>query len=79
MNQIFIQNDSSKFTLSTLLNEFLNTSYIQLVIFLSISFNNYYFFIFYKDCIFPKYLIFQLFEEKKKDVERELVGENFGK
>jgi hypothetical protein len=40
-----MQNDSSKLTLSTLTIEFLQTSYIQLVIFLSISFKYIYFFI----------------------------------
>jgi hypothetical protein len=80
MSQIFMQNDSSNFTLSTLVNKFLNASYIRLVIFLSISFKFFFvFFIFSKNCIFPKYHIFQLLEKKKKDVERELVEENFGK
>jgi hypothetical protein len=46
-----MQDDSSKFTLFTLTNEFLHASYIRLVIFLSISFK-YFFLFFYKDCIF---------------------------
>jgi hypothetical protein len=33
---------------------------------------------FKKNCIFPKYHIFQLLE-KKIDVERKIVGENFEK
>jgi hypothetical protein len=38
-----MQNDFSKLILSSLVNEFLNLFYIQLVIFLSISFKFYYF------------------------------------
>jgi hypothetical protein len=57
-SQIFMQNDSSKLTLATLTDEFLQASYIRLVIFLSISFKYYFFYFFYNDCIFPKYLIF---------------------
>jgi hypothetical protein len=53
-----MQNSSSKFNLSSLANNFLRTSYIQLVIFLSISFNFNYFFIFYNDCIFLNILFF---------------------
>jgi hypothetical protein len=62
-----MQNDSSKLILSSLANEFLNASYIQLAIFLFISFKYYYFFnlFFYKYCIFPKYLIFQLLRKKE--------------
>jgi hypothetical protein len=56
-----MQNDSLKLTL----NEFLHASYIHLVISLSISFKYYYFLIFYKDCIFPKYPIFQLLGKKR--------------
>jgi hypothetical protein len=56
-----MQNYSLKFTLSSLVNKFLNVSYIRLVIFLSISFKH---FFFYKDCIFLKYLIFQLLRKK---------------
>jgi hypothetical protein len=55
-----MQNDFSKLTLSTLTNELLYASYIQLVIFLSILFN-----FFYKDCIFSKYHIFQLLAKKR--------------
>jgi hypothetical protein len=43
MSQIFMQNDSSKLTLSSLANKFLNISYIQLVIFLYILFEDYIF------------------------------------
>jgi hypothetical protein len=84
-----MQNNSSKLTLSSLTNEFLNVSYIRLVIFLSISFKYYFF---YKDCIFPKYPIFQLLGKKrcgernsgrkfwkKWRCGREIIGENFGK
>jgi hypothetical protein len=71
-----MQNYFSKLTLSTLTNKFLNTSYILLVIFIFISFK--YFLFFYKDCIFPKYPIFQFFG-KKRDMKREIVRENFGK
>jgi hypothetical protein len=60
-----MQNDSSKLTLSTLTNAFLHASYILLVIFLFISFKYYYFLYFYKDCIFPKYHIFQLLGKKR--------------
>jgi hypothetical protein len=59
-----MQNNSSKLTLFILTNKFLNA--FGLVIFLSISFK---YIFFYKDCIFPKYPIFQLLG-KKKDVER---------
>jgi hypothetical protein len=38
-----MQNDSSKLTLSSLANKFLNISYIQLVIFLYILFEDYIF------------------------------------
>jgi hypothetical protein len=64
-----MQNDSSKLTLSTLTNEFLHASYIRLVIFLPILFTYYYFIFFYKNCIFPKYLIFLTF--RKKEMWRE--------
>jgi hypothetical protein len=50
-----MQNDFSKLILSTLTNEFLHVSYIQLVIFLSISFKYIYFFIriaFFLDILF---------------------------
>jgi hypothetical protein len=53
----FIQNRYPKLTLSNIVNEFLKASYIRLVIFLSISFQ---FYFFYNDCIFPKDSIFQL-------------------
>jgi hypothetical protein len=59
-----MQNDSSILTLSTLTNEFLHASYIRLVIFLSISLKYYFFYFFYKNCIFPKYPIFQLLGKK---------------
>jgi hypothetical protein len=52
-------------------------SYIRLVIFLSISFNFNYFFIFYNDFIFLNILFFNFCE--KSDVEREIIGENYGK
>jgi hypothetical protein len=55
-----MQNNSSKLTLSTLANEFLNTSYIQLVIFLSISFKYVFLIFFIRIVFFSKYLIFQL-------------------
>jgi hypothetical protein len=38
-----MQNDSLKFILFSLVNKFLNVSYIRLVIFLSILFKYYYF------------------------------------
>ena len=61
----FIQNDSSKLTLSNLANEFLNASYIRLVMFLFILFKFYFILFFiYKDCILPKYPIFQLLEKE---------------
>jgi hypothetical protein len=41
---IFIQNRYPKLTLSNLVNEFLKASYIRLVIFLSISFQFYFFY-----------------------------------
>ena len=69
-----MQNNSSKLTLSTLVNEFLNASHIRLVIFLSISFK-YYFFI--RIVFFLNILFFNFWE--KRDVEREIVGENLGK
>jgi hypothetical protein len=68
---------SSRLNLSSLANNFLRTSYIRLVIFLSISFNFNYFFIFYNDCIFLNILFFSFWE--KSNVEREIIGENFGK
>ena len=68
-----MQNNSSKLTLSILTNKLLYTSYIRLVIFLSISFKYFYFLFFYKDYIFSKYLIFQLL--KKKRCEKEIVRE----
>jgi hypothetical protein len=49
-----MQNDSSKFTLSSLANEFLNASYIRLVTFLSISFKYYFFNFFNKEKILGK-------------------------
>ena len=39
--------------------------------FFSVSFKFY--FIFNKDCIFPKNLIFQLKKKKERDIEREIV------
>jgi hypothetical protein len=57
-----MQNNSSKLTLSIFVNEFLNVSYIRLIIFLSISFKYYFF---NKDCIFSKYPIFQLLGKKR--------------
>jgi hypothetical protein len=60
-----MQNDSSKLTLSTLTNEFLHASYIQLVIFYLYHLNIIIFYFFYKDCIFPKYHIFQLLGKKR--------------
>jgi hypothetical protein len=60
-----MQNNFLKLILFNLFNEFLNVLYIQLVIFLFISFKYIFLNFFYEDCIFPKY-IFQLLEKKKK-------------
>jgi hypothetical protein len=72
-----MQNDSSKLTLSTLTNEFLHASYIRLVIFYLYHLNII-IFIFFKRIVFFLNILFFNFWEKR-DVEREIVGENFGK
>jgi hypothetical protein len=61
-----MQNDFSKLTLSTLTNEFLHVSYIQLVIFLSISFKYYFFYFFIRIVFFLNILFFNFWEKKKK-------------
>jgi hypothetical protein len=61
-----MQNDSSKLILSSLVNEFLNASYIQLTIFLFISFKYDYFFNFFISIVFFLNILFFNFWGKKR-------------
>ena len=73
-----MQNNFLKLILFTLINKFVNASYIGLILFLSISFKYYFIFYFFVRIVFFINILFFNFWEKV-DVEIEIVGENFRK